>query len=77
MQETIVWSQDLEDPLEKEMATYSSILALELPWIEEAGGLVSTGSQRVGPDLATEQQQQVGEKVLRRWVHFQARKFQL
>ena len=33
-----------EDPLEKEMATYSSILAWRLPWTEEAGGLQSTGS---------------------------------
>ena len=36
-----------EDPLEKEMATHSSILALEIPWIEEPGSLQSTGSQRV------------------------------
>ena len=43
----------LEDPLEKEMATHSSILALEIPWAEEPGGLQSMGSQRVRPDLAT------------------------
>ena len=36
-----------EDPLEKEMATHSSILAWESPWTEEPGGLQSTGSQRV------------------------------
>ena len=47
------------------MATYSSILAWEIPWIEEPSGLQSIGSQRVGPNLPTEQQQQVGEKVLR------------
>ena len=35
------------------MATYSSILAWEIPWTEEPGGLQSTGSQRVGHDLAT------------------------
>ena len=35
MHETWVWSLDWEDPLEKEMATNSSILALEIPWIEE------------------------------------------
>ena len=34
-----------EDPLEKEMANHSSILALEIPWTEEPGGLQSTGSQ--------------------------------
>ena len=35
-----------EDPLEKEMAAHSSILAWEIPWIEEAGGLQSMGSQK-------------------------------
>ena len=39
-----------EDPLEKEMATHSSILAWKIPWTEEPGGLQSTGSQRVGHD---------------------------
>ena len=39
-----------EDPLEKEMATHSSILAWRIPWTEELGGLQSTGSQRVGHD---------------------------
>ena len=39
-----------EDPLEKEMETYSSILAWRIPWTEEPGGLQSTGSQRVGHD---------------------------
>ena len=38
------------------MATHSSILAWEIPWTEEPGGLQSTGSQRVGPDLGTKQQ---------------------
>ena len=37
-----------EDPLEKEMATHSSILTWRIPWIEEPGGLESMGSQRVG-----------------------------
>ena len=36
-----------EDPLEREMATHSSILAFEIPWTEETGGLQSVGSQRV------------------------------
>ena len=39
-----------EDPLEKEMATHSSILAWIIPWTEEPGGLQSMGSQRVGHD---------------------------
>ena len=40
-----------EDPLEKEMATHSSILAWEIPWTEEPGGLQPMGSQRVRCDL--------------------------
>ena len=39
-----------EDPLEKEMATHSSILAWKIPWTEEPGGLQSMGSQRVRQD---------------------------
>ena len=46
MQKTWVWSLGREDPLEKEMATHSSILAWEIPWTEEPGGLQSTGSQK-------------------------------
>ena len=42
-----------EDPLEKRMATHSSILAWRIPWTEEPGGLQSMGSQRVRHDLAT------------------------
>ena len=38
----------LRDPLEEEMAPHSSILAWEIPWTEEPGGLQSLGSQRVG-----------------------------
>ena len=50
MRET--WAQSLgrEDPLEKEMATHSCILDWKIPWMEEPGGLQSTGSQRVGHD---------------------------
>ena len=46
------WFQSLgrEDPLEKEMAIHSSILAWEIPWTEKPGGLQSMGSQRVGHD---------------------------
>ena len=43
MQETQVQSVSWEDPLEKEMATHSSILAWEVPWTEELGGLQSMG----------------------------------
>ena len=42
-----------EDPLEKEMATRSSILAWKIPWTEEPGGLQSMGSQRVAHDCTT------------------------
>ena len=47
MQKIRVQSLGQEDPLEKEMATHSSILAWEIPWTEEPGGLQSMGSQRV------------------------------
>ena len=50
MQETRVQSLGREDSLEKEMATYSSILAGRIPWMEEPGRLQSTGLQRVGHD---------------------------
>jgi len=44
MQETSVQTLGQEDPLEKEMATYSSILAWRIPWTAEPGGLKSLGS---------------------------------
>ena len=50
MRETWVQSLGREDPLEKEMATHSSILAWRIPGAEEPGGLQSTRSQRVGHD---------------------------
>ena len=50
MQETQVQSLDQEDPLEKEMATHSSILAWRIPWTEEPSGLQSMGSQKVRHD---------------------------
>ena len=56
-QEMCVQSLGWEDPLEEEMATYSSILAWRIPWTEEPGGLQSMESQRVGHSLATKQQQ--------------------
>ena len=48
--ETQIQSLGQEDPLEKEMATLSSILAWRIPWMEEPDRLQSTGSQRVGHD---------------------------
>ena len=45
-----------EDPLEEEMATQANILAWEISWTEEPGGLPFTGFQRVGHDLATQQE---------------------
>ena len=56
---SLVW----EDPLEKEMASHSSILAWEVPWTEECGGLQSMMSQRVGQDLATKQQPNENNKL--------------
>ena len=53
VQETWVRSLGWEDPLEKEMATYFSILACTIPWTEKIGGLQSMGSQRVGHDWLT------------------------
>ena len=56
MQEMWVQSLGQEDPLEEEMATRSSILAWEIPWTEEPGGLQSMGLQRVRRDSVTKQQ---------------------
>ena len=50
MRETWIRSLGGEDPLEKEMAIHSSILAWRIPWMEEPGGLQSTGLQRVGQE---------------------------
>ena len=50
MQDIQVPSLGWEDPLEKEMAVHSSILAWRIPWTEEPGGLQSIGQQRVGLD---------------------------
>ena len=50
MQETWVQSLDWEDPLEKGIASHSSVLAWRIPWTEEPGGLQSMASQRVGYD---------------------------
>ena len=56
MQETRVWSLGQEDPLEKEVATHSSILAWRIPWTEEPGRLSSLELERVRQDWATKQQ---------------------
>ena len=56
VQETWVWSLGQEDSLEKEMATHSSILALEVPWTVEPGRLQSMGLQKkIRQNLATKQ----------------------
>ena len=57
-QETWVQSLGGEDALEKEMATHPSILAWEIPWTEEPGGVQFMGSQRVRHDLMNKLQQQ-------------------
>ena len=57
-QETQVGTLGWEDPLEKEMVTHSRFLAWGIPRTEEPGGLQSSGSQRVGHNLVTKQQQQ-------------------
>ena len=54
VQETRIWSLRWEDPLEKEMATHSSILAWKISQTEDPGGLQSMGSQRVGHDWVTD-----------------------
>ena len=63
----VSWDQSLgqEDPLEKEMATRSSILAWGIPWTEEPGGLQSTELQRVGHHLATKQASLVAQRLKR------------
>ena len=58
MQETWVLFLSREDPLEKEKATHSSILARQIPWTEEPVKVQSMGSKIVGHDFATKQQQQ-------------------
>jgi len=52
MQETQVWPLGWKDTLEEEMATHSSILAWEISWTEEIGGLQSMGLERVRHDWA-------------------------
>ena len=63
MQEMCVQSLGQEDALEKEMTTHSSILAWEISWTEEPGGLQSLELQRVGHNLATEQAEQCYDSI--------------
>ena len=58
MQEMRVQSLGQEVPLEKEMATHSSILTWKIPWTEEPGRVQSMGSQKVRDDLAMKQQEE-------------------
>ena len=67
MQETQVQSLDQEDPLEKEVATHSSILAWRIPWTEERVRLQSMGSQRVRHDCARSEERRVGKEC---WWRF-------
>ena len=53
MQRRWIWSLGQEDPLEKEIATHSNILAWEIPWTKEYGRPQSMGSQRIGHHLVT------------------------
>ena len=63
-----MWVRSLgrEDSLKEEMATHFSILAWEMPWIEEPGALQSMGSQRIRLDLATKQQHKGGGSLQKR-----------
>ena len=58
MQETQVRSLDWEDPLEKEMATHSSVLAWKIPWKRSLAGYSPWGGKRIGHDFATKNNKQ-------------------
>ena len=64
MQETWVQPLSWEYPLEREMVSHSSILAWEIPWAEESGGLESMESQRVRHDLTIKKHQQYETHLL-------------
>ena len=68
MQEMQVLSLGWEDPLQKEMATHSSILPWEIPWTEEAGGLQSLGSKKVRYNLGTKQQKHKIQNLCRKTI---------
>ena len=66
MKEMQFWSLGPDDPLEEEMATYSSILAWEIPWTEKPGGLQSMGLQR---DMAEHLSRMMNSlEVLHHWA---------
>ena len=67
VQKTRVWSLGWEDPLEKGMATHSSILAWRISQTEEPGGLQSMGSQRVGQDWKTNRDKYPLPEILTSW----------
>ena len=69
MLETPVQSLGHEDPLEKEMATHSSILAWQIPWTEEPGGL-KVSQKKVGHHLVTKQQDFLEIKLLFRTISY-------
>ena len=71
-QETWVQSLSWEDPLEKEMATYSSLLALEIPWTKEPDELQSMGLQRVRLNLVLNNNT---VKALTVWITINCGKF--
>ena len=64
LQEMMAWSWGPEDPLEEEMATHSSILAWEIPWTEEPGGLQSMGLQNVMHEICLEEHTGI---TMQRW----------
>ena len=76
LQEILVWSLVWDDPLEKEMAAHSSILAWKISRTEKLGKLQSMGSQRVIRDLVTKKQKNKNnnkleflKKIMRPWNH--------
>ena len=69
-QEKRVQSLDWEDSQEKGMATHSSVLAWEIPWTEEPGGLQFMESERVRHDTDTKEQQQLLIKICAVFIYF-------
>ena len=67
MPETLLWFLGREDPLEKGEAAHSRILAWEISWTEEPGGLQSMGSQRIRHDWACVQSLQVSRQCPQQW----------
>ena len=71
MQEMQVWCLGQEDPLEKEMATHSSILAWKILWMEEPGRLQSMGWERVEHNLVTKQQHKISLSLSTELIYIQ------